>query len=587
MPKISALPAVAELDGNEQVVLVQGGATRRGQIGGLVGATVGPYLVEAAASADAAALARDQAADLVIPANIFVDVPLATAEAAVANGTVFKLVDPASGLADVRRRTVGGSTLLYREATAAALGGINGETLIGADDGEGGARWSTLRGFITYLRSTAGATVLSFLQAGVGAVPRSLAAKLGDSVSVKDFGAVGDGAANDTVAIQKALDSGLGTINLTKGTYKTDALVVPDGVELIGRGKLSFTSGGLTLSGNNTLQGITIDGRNKAHGAHAIIVWDADNVLIDNVHFRQIARSAIDAVRANNLTVINCTAYEIGDKALINQTIEGCFFHSTLCTRLTINGNYRIERTHGHAAIFIRENNADCSVSDNAIYDTFFRGVQVYSLGHARLVISDNRIYRMGEINDTGSGVACNGIYVVTGSTDPSLVMISDNHIEKCAENGIEVLGAATVDNNVVKITGYRNLETPSKEGIFVEGGAIIRNNTVISAADKGIRHFNGGVVAMIVIDGNVIIDSASDGINLQVDGAGSAYVNCRISNNHVLSHGGAWAIAINGTNGATVDNSNAVSGNVIPIASAAFTPAGCRSFGNSWQIAA
>lgn len=71
----------------------------------------------------ASELARDQAADLVDPANIFIDVSLATAEAAVSTGTTFKLVSSSTGVADVRKRTVGGSDLLYQEATKSALAG--------------------------------------------------------------------------------------------------------------------------------------------------------------------------------------------------------------------------------------------------------------------------------------------------------------------------------------------------------------------------------------------------------------------------------------------------------------------------------
>ncbi len=84
-------------------------------------AEIAGYVAQASNSATAAGLARDQAADLVLPANIFIDVPLATAEAAVANGTAFKLVDSGTGLVSVRRRTPGGSNLLYQEATTAAL----------------------------------------------------------------------------------------------------------------------------------------------------------------------------------------------------------------------------------------------------------------------------------------------------------------------------------------------------------------------------------------------------------------------------------------------------------------------------------
>ena len=49
---------------------------------------------------------------------------------------------------------------------------------------------------------------LTFTQDGTGAKPRSHDSKLKDVVSVKDFGAVGDGVSDDTAAVRAALNTG-------------------------------------------------------------------------------------------------------------------------------------------------------------------------------------------------------------------------------------------------------------------------------------------------------------------------------------------------------------------------------------------
>lgn len=89
----------------------------------------------AEAALTATELARDQAADLVLPENIFVDVSQATAEAAVSTGTTFKLVDSLTGIVDVRKRTAGGSDLLYRELTKSSLNAGAGSSQIGHNSG--------------------------------------------------------------------------------------------------------------------------------------------------------------------------------------------------------------------------------------------------------------------------------------------------------------------------------------------------------------------------------------------------------------------------------------------------------------------
>ncbi len=78
----------------------------------------------------------------------------------------------------------------------------------------------------------------NFLASGVGAVSRTISAKLGDFISVKDFGAAGDGVADDTTEIQAALTAATGTtLYFPAGTYVFNSqLIVPINTHILGAG---------------------------------------------------------------------------------------------------------------------------------------------------------------------------------------------------------------------------------------------------------------------------------------------------------------------------------------------------------------
>jgi hypothetical protein len=93
---------------------------------------------------------------------------------------------------------------------------------------------------------------LCFTQSGTGGVARTIDNKLKDTVSVKDFGTVGNGIIDDTTALQNAFNSGAKNIYLPTGTYKVlTQLTLPINVSLYGDGPAAsiIDGSGCTIGG--------------------------------------------------------------------------------------------------------------------------------------------------------------------------------------------------------------------------------------------------------------------------------------------------------------------------------------------------
>ncbi len=92
------------------------------------------------------------------------------------------------------------------------------------------------------LAASGGSALVGFLQAGVDAQIRTVQSKLRDVISVKDFGAIGNGLADDTDAIIRAQNAvaaqGGGTVFFPAGEYKiTSPITMQPQVTYRGPGK--------------------------------------------------------------------------------------------------------------------------------------------------------------------------------------------------------------------------------------------------------------------------------------------------------------------------------------------------------------
>jgi hypothetical protein len=181
------------------------------------------------------------------------------------------------------------------------------------------------------------ASAVHYTPAGTGAVATNVQAKLREVVSVKDFGAVGDGVTDDTVAIQAALNSGAKRVNAPYAIYLTTAIItVPNGVEFVGQGKPTIknaTSGYIALSSNTLLDNFELNWTGSGASSPSILIRTANFVTVKNVEsYGSLSYSLQADTTCTNLVIDLCEFRNNGSHGMIVQDITNirivkCLFH--------------------------------------------------------------------------------------------------------------------------------------------------------------------------------------------------------------------------------------------------------------------
>lgn len=203
-----------------------------------------------------------------------------------------------------------------------------------------------------------------------GAVARLISDGFGDYISIKDFGATGDGVTNDTSAVQSAIDFGVANkiaIYVPSGTYLCDKLTVSNsspnnGFSLVGENPIGCIFQKKTSDGNALLEindasvgyyndifisGITFSGiagnTSAAISAESVVRSLFSNIVVKNsligLDFKGgISNTVSDSVATNNVTGIKVSQYasaygggwpnnnSITNSQVVNNTSYGIYF---------------------------------------------------------------------------------------------------------------------------------------------------------------------------------------------------------------------------------------------------------------------
>ena len=218
---------------------------------------------------------------------------------------------------------------------------------------------------VTSLTNTDSSQIV-YNQGGTGAVTTNVKAKLQEFVSVKDFGAVGDGVTDDTAAIQAAIDAASGAaVWFPLGAYLiTDTVenTTATEIHLLSEGKAVIDAGGnvsnvamFRLGGNGTTTHLTVKGLrfNGNHSTYAsndrVLQLEANHVLVEDCSFEGYGDEGVYSTQYGQTaetyftTILNCYA-EGGSRGFYcngggSKNVEGCTVKNTTGGPIYLQGD--------------------------------------------------------------------------------------------------------------------------------------------------------------------------------------------------------------------------------------------------------
>ena len=438
----------------------------------------------------------------------------------------------------------------------------------------GGTVWTIKSGVIVDadVNASAGiaASKLAFTQAGTGATARTVDSKLKDVVSVKDFGAVGNGVADDTSAIQAAITAS-SRVYFPSGTYKiTSYLTLGNNQDIWAAGDATIT---MAVTNTDFFYATTKTG-----------------IKIRGLKIQQTVAGASGSVAGIDLT--DCTRCTVADCEFVGLQWAGVWLNrSSYCTvtnnRFTaslgtvqdaadiavygsssyniIHGNH-CEGTTNHHGVLVQDPYAGSLpskniISSNRIGQHAGYGIALYIPGSAGTGNTFNQVVNnlieniQGSVSTNRSSGA--GIYVVGNWAGGSL--ISGNTVRNCCVQTLDRslspggIGVAGIPATVAKpaVIGNTILDMVQGDGILVvsaPGGAQISGNSiVIPSTNNGTGAGGAGLLGSgirVEACGNVDIGSNSV-VNLGTGRGLFVYANA--ANNTGLKASGGYYEAASG----------------------------------------
>jgi hypothetical protein len=401
---------------------------------------------------------------------------------------------------------------------------------------------------------------------------RTLANRFSDVINVKDFGAVGDGVANDTAAIQAALSAGSGsTVYIPPGIYLVSSLTMPTKTTICGVGR------GSVLKASGTGNILVINGISGGVQIEDVTVRDLSFLGLNNMSAGPLGCGVISS-HSVNVTVEDCHFDSFGPGVADTATGGAAICFYVNCIGPVVRGNVVVNGTGylNGVDILVYSAGGYAVIDGNKCYSTNSNGIYTNAATKVGRIIITNNICKNhtrhgiipvyggsggGGGNATGDLVDtiitnnicedCDstGIYV---NTDADGMVISNNIIESCSgggpngyvlDGGISLMGSGKkiCVGNFIRNTGYtsagveRVINTPGVSNdptkttsirVASSSTGIVSGNVIVGGSGRGIELTGGAAGAQIA--NNIIINPEYAAIHIDAINNGGLSIIAR-----------------------------------------------------------
>lgn len=429
---------------------------------------------------------------------------------------------------------------------------------------------------------TTDASLVTYAQGSAGSVSRTVQNRLRETVSVKDFGAVGDGVTDDTAAIQAALDSvstSGGTVFVPVGTYilSSELAITGQSIRLSGASRFKTLFKQTTL--NAKVFNITaafcdfeyfsiIYGGTPTAGATAIYCTGSYNqfedFLIRNAHVGFHYKTGV-AGKISDFEILDYESAGLIAESLNDLFVENFIINAGNNTRGALGGIRLIDKveafvcSNGDVLLGVYPLTSDATsytIGNRPAYNNFtnvFFDSGAYGANIAKMVETDfvgcwfSNGRNVGAGNQPGAVIYtcdslrftncrffnCGSNGVVVASTANDITFTACKAESNSVTAGVGVAHGFNMDNNtqwqMVGCTATNGLYSGQQAyGIFINSSCdqfIIRDCNLVGNATGAISE-NSSASADKTIHGNIGYRTSNSGATTIASGTTSVVVN-------------------------------------------------------------